>query len=163
MNLVLATMFSVSRAACITFLLVVIANADTTAGRSSLPNNESTATPSPKRSLNYSSWIYARPVRNGVVSFDGRDFYDTYFQYRWKSEWVVNRNVCTVEIRPTDDALVSRTVPEITVEYFNSRSIEPYAQLFKTQNVLIGSKIGHAYIRLSDCERIDFVFWKPGK
>jgi hypothetical protein len=88
---------------------------------------------------------------------------DTYFQYRWKSDWVVNHSVCTVEIRPADDAHVSRVVPEITVEYFNSRHVEPHVQVSRAQNILIGSKASHAYIRPSDCERVGFVFWKPGK
>jgi hypothetical protein len=155
MNLAPAAILSIG-------LLAVMTNADT-AGRSSSPHNDGTAAPSPKRSLNYSSWIYARPIRNGVVSFDGRDFYDTYFQYRWKSDWVLNHNVCTVEIRPAEDAPVSRTVPEITVEYFSSQSIEPHVQMFKAQNVSIGSKAFHAYIRPSDCDRVGFVFWKPSK
>ena len=58
---------------------------------------------------------------------------------------------------------VSGTVPEITVEYFNSQHVEPHVQMFKVQNVLIGSKAYHAYIRPSDCERVALVFWKPGK
>jgi hypothetical protein len=58
-----------------------------------------------------------------------KDFHDTQFEYRRKSEWAVSRSVCTVEIRPTGDVDISYKVPQISLAYSDPHS-----------HVVIGSK-----------------------
>jgi hypothetical protein len=94
--------------------------------------------------------------RNGVVNWQKRkDFNDTRFEYRWKSEWVLNRDVCTVEIRPSEDVPVSDTIPTVTVAYVDHHG---HVHPFTMQNVAV-SNVAHANLKPTDCERIDLVYW----
>ena len=149
-------MNSLARSAFTTLAIALVAGADTAPKRSAEPNT--TIAPSSRSTLGFSSWraIYLR--RNGVVYMSKqRDFNDLRFEYRWKSEWIVNRDACTVEIRPSDDIDVSSTIPEITVAYIDPHG-HPHMPPWVTNNLPV-SHLSHAYLRPPDCERVDLVYW----
>jgi hypothetical protein len=108
----------------------------------------------------FSAWKSIYILRNGVVNPSARkDFNDTLFEYRWKSEWTLNRYVCTVEIRHTEDADDSHTIPEIDILY-SDRLSHPLAHTYAAHNVTVGSTTAHAYLKPIDCEEVGLVFWK---
>ena len=90
---------------------------------------------------------------------------DTRFEFRWKPEWTENGYACSAEIRPTNDADQSATVPEIDI-WYNSTShtyaaagvpVGPKAEqehYFATSAVQIGNKAAHASFNLPDCGRV---------
>ena len=80
-------------------------------------------------------------------------------EYRWKSELTINRAACTVEIRTAGDVDYSDTIPEVNVMY-EPRSHLRHPQKYAAQNVAVGGRPAHAYLKASDCETIDLVFWK---
>jgi hypothetical protein len=140
--------------------MLSVANADTSAGPS--PAKQDTPTPSSAHSVAYSRWIYAVAIRSGQPLHHGRDFYDSYFEYRWKSEWVVSRYLCTVELRTTDDGDITRIIAELGVEYSNSHTAGTaitHRQEFNAQNIVVGSKTAHAFIRPTDCDRVELVYF----
>jgi hypothetical protein len=144
------------RFATLALAITLVASADTAPKPSS--NGESTIATRSGTLTGFSSW---RPIylqRNGVVNTQKRqDFNDTRFEYRWKSEWIVNRDVCTVEIRPSEDVEVSDTIPKITIAYVDPHS-HGHEHPFTMQNVAV-SRLEHAYLRPTDCERVDLVYW----
>lgn len=72
----------------------------------------------PTHLTGFTPWEALFLLRDGAFNpSKTRDFNDSRFEYRWKSEWVVNGYVCTVEVRHTDDAEDSHTLPEIDVFY----------------------------------------------
>jgi hypothetical protein len=140
--------------ACATLAIVLVANANT-AGKTST-NEVGTINPFSGPVTGWSAWKYILLARNGVESIHApKDFHDTQFEYRWKSERTVNRYVRTVEIRDVDD---SHTVPEIDV-YYSDRHGPLHFHAFTAHDVPIG-KQAHAYLRPPDCESVDLVFWK---
>jgi hypothetical protein len=144
-----------ARAASTALAIAIVASSDTTP-KPSFPNT--TTTPSSRSTLGFSPWRAIYLQRNGVVDWQKRkDFNDTRYEYRWKSEWIVNRDVCTVEIRPSEDVDVSDTIPKIMVVYIDPHS-HGHIHPFSMQNVAI-SKSAHVLLRPQDCERIDLVYW----
>jgi hypothetical protein len=104
-------------------------------------------------------WEYISLLRNGVVAFsETKDFHDAQFEYRWKSEWAVSRYVCTVEIRPSGDVDIHYKVPEISLAYADPHSHRPFHK-YTAHDVVIGSKLAHAILKASDCERISLIYW----
>jgi hypothetical protein len=70
--------------------IAMVGNADTGKPSSSAENASSLST----GLTNFSAWVYIPLLRNGVVPFsETKDFHDTQFEYRWKSEWDVSRYV----------------------------------------------------------------------
>jgi hypothetical protein len=145
-----------ARSAFTALTIALIASADTTPKRSADPNT--TITPSSRSTLGFSPWRAIYLQRNGTVDWRKRkDFNDLRFEYRWKSESSAVGDVCTVEIRPSEDFPVSDTIPKITIVYIDPLShghVHPYIG----QNVP-ASQVSHAYLRPLNCERIDFVYW----
>jgi hypothetical protein len=144
------------RFATVALPIALVASADTAPKSTFNPNT--TITPSSRSTLGFSSWRAIYFQRNGVVNWQKRkDFNDTRFEYRWKSEWIVNRDVCTVEIRPSEDVDVSDTIPKITIAYVDPHS-HGHVHPFTMQNVAV-SHGAHASLKPTDCERIDLVYW----
>jgi hypothetical protein len=107
-----------------------------------------------------SDWKFVPLARNGLMfQPHPKDFQDTRFQYRWKSEWVVNRYVCTVEIRPTDDIDGNFTVPQIDIGYSGPNRVGLHFQFYTAHDVPIGSKLAHAVVRRPDCQSVELVSW----
>jgi hypothetical protein len=144
------------RFAFIALAITLVASPDTAPKRSA--NGESTIASRSAPLTAFSSWRAIYFQRNGVVNIQKRqDFNDTRYEYRWKSEWVLNRHVCTVEIRPSEDVPVSDTIPTVTVVY-----IDPHGPVRIHQYTMYDvpiSHLVHAYLRPPDCERIDLVYW----
>lgn len=114
----------------------------------------------------WSAWKYVpleRKNSDGLWSplhLKSRDFQDTRFQYRWKSERTIDNYVCTVEVRPTDDIGQSEVLPELTISYYDPSVMTPgHFRDFTAHNVSV-SKSEHAIFKPSDCRRIDFVYWR---
>jgi len=97
-------------------------------------------------------------IQRGLIINPGKrkDFNDSLFEYRWKSEWIINAYVCTIEIRHDDDAEDSHTIPEVQIAYFSRQS---HAGSYAARNVLLGGKDAHVYLRTTDCETVDIVYW----
>ena len=90
-----------------------------------------------------------------------KDFHDTQFEYRWKSEW--SSDVCTVEIRPTGDTDVSGTIPEIDVSYSAPHSHDRSYTMIHGHTTIRNAPIGkltHVYVKPTHCETVEWVFWK---
>src|ERR1700683_5347511 len=65
--------------------IALVANADTPGKASS--SSEGTSTPFSRPESGWSGWAFVPLERDGVVSLrKTKDFHDTQFQYRWKSE-----------------------------------------------------------------------------
>jgi hypothetical protein len=136
--------------------LAFVVSADTTPKRSADPNT--TIIPSSRSTLGFSPWRAIYLQRNGVVNWLKRkDFNDLRFEYRWKSESSVIRQDCMVEIRPSEDVDVTDTIPTITVAYIDPHG-HPHMPPWVTNNLAI-SHLSHAYLRPTDCARIDLVYW----
>ena len=147
---------AVTEFASIALAITLVASADTAPKRSS--NVSGTLSPRSAPLTSFSSWRAIYFQRNGVVNIQKRqDFNDTRYEYRWKSEWIVNRDVCTVESRPSEDVDVSDTIPKITLAYVDPHS-HGHVHPFTMQNVAV-SKAAHAYLRPTDCERVDLIYW----
>jgi hypothetical protein len=150
------TMNYLVRFAFAALTIALAAGADTAPKRSADPNT--TITPSLRSTLGFSPWRALYLQRNGVLNTQKRkDFNDTRFEYRWKSEWVVIREVCTVEIRPSEDVDVSDTIPTISIAYVDPHS-HGHVHPFIVKNVAV-SNVAHASLKPTDCERIDLVYW----
>jgi hypothetical protein len=144
-----------TRAAFAALAIAMVANADTGKPSSSAENASSLST----GLTNFSAWEYIPLLRNGVVPFsETKDFHDTQFEYRWKSEWAVSRYVCTVEIRPSGDVDMNYKVPEISLAYADPHSHRPFHK-YTAHDVVIGNKLAHAILKASDCERISLIYW----
>lgn len=144
------------RLASATLSIALVASADT-APKSS-PNGKTTIPPPSAPLTGFSPWRGIYLQRNGVVNWRKRkDFNDLRFEYRWKSESSIVGDVCTVEIRPSDDIDVSSTIPEITVAYIDPQG-HPHMPPHVTNNLSV-SHLSHAYLRPTDCERIALVYW----
>jgi len=137
--------------------MVLLAHGDTPG---KLSSSEGTVTgPSAAELTGFSAWEYIPLMRNGVVPFsETKDFHDTQFEYRWKSEWKVSRYVCTVDIRPTGDVDINYKVPEISLAYSDPHSHRPFHK-YTTHDVAVGAKLAHAVLKLNDCERVATIYW----
>jgi hypothetical protein len=134
--------------------IALVANADTPGKASS--SSEGTSTPFSRPESGWSGWAFVPLERDGVVSLrKTKDFHDTQFQYRWKSELNVSRNACTIEIRDVDN---NHTVPEIDVYYLDHRG-PGHLHTFSAHEVSV-DKLAHAYLKPNDCERVEAVVWK---
>ena len=140
---------------CATLAIAFVGSADT-GGKS--PSNGKTALNAPsKSSPGWSAWRSVFVARNGVVNPQRpKDFDDTRFEYRWKSERNVSFDVCTIEIRPTDDLDDSYTAPQIGVGY--SDQSHGLMQTYRARDVLI-TRLAHVFLRPTDCGRVGMVFW----
>jgi hypothetical protein len=140
---------------CATLLIAFAGIADT--GGKSPSDGKTVRAAHSASSAGWSSWQSLFIVRDGVVNpSKPKDFEDTRFEYRWKSEWVVSAAVCTIEVRPVDDLDVSYTAPEIGIGYRDKSYGRPRG--LKAQNVLI-TKSAHAFLRPGDCKRVEQVYW----
>jgi hypothetical protein len=90
---------------------------------------------------------------------EANDFQDTRFEYRWKSEWTVNDYVCTVEIRPSDDADQSYTIPELYAGYSDPNKIGLHFHMETAHDVPIG-KASHGFLQLRNCVTVQNVSWR---
>jgi hypothetical protein len=146
----------VARFACIALPTILVVNAGT-AGKPA--SNEARAiTSSPLTS--FSEWKPIFLLRDGVFNPSKRkEFNDTLFEYRWRSEWILNRYVCTVEVRHTEDADDSHRVPEIDVVFTNRHHLTR-GHSYDAHDVVVGGPGGHVYFKPADCERVEFVYWK---
>lgn len=89
-----------------------------------------------------------------------KDFQDTRFEYRWKSERTIDSYVCTVEIRPTDDVGQDEKLPQINIISYDSLRFSPgHFRIFTASDVSVG-KSAHAIFKPADCRRVDFVYWR---
>ncbi len=112
---------------------------------------------SPAGPTNFTDWKALFLLRDGIFNpLKPKQFNDSLFEYRWKSEWIVNGYVCTVEVRHTQDAEDTHTLPEINVFY-----TDPYSRghQYTAREVVLGGKDGHVFFRQKDCQRIDIVSW----
>lgn len=114
----------------------------------------------------FSAWKYIpleRKSADGIWSpphLKSKDFQDTRFQYRWKSERLIDTSVCTVEIRPTDDIGDGEALPELNIVYYDpSGLITGHFRVPSTHDVSVG-KTAHAVLKPPDCRRVDFVYWR---
>jgi hypothetical protein len=143
------------RAASTALAIAIVSSSDTTP-KPSFPNT--TTAPSSRSTLGFSPWRAIYLQRTGFVDWRKRkEFNDLRFEYRWKSESSAVGDVCTVEIRPSEDFPVSDTIPKITIVYVDPYShghIHPYIG----KNVPV-SQVSHAYLRPVNCERVDLVYW----
>jgi hypothetical protein len=111
-----------------------------------------------------SGWRYIpleRKNGDGWVprSFKAKDFHDTRFEYRWKSERNLDRFACTIEIRPTDDVDQHDTIPEITVYYYDPSNFTPgHFRVLTAREVSLG-KANHAFFKPQDCREIESISW----
>ncbi len=143
-----------------TLAIALVAAADTPAKPAS--NGEGANASSSARLLGFSAWSYIPLLRNGTVPYHrAKDFHDTQFEYRWKSQWTVNRYVCTVEVRPTGDIDIGYKVPEITVQYSEPHGRGPLHMVhqYSAHDLSVGSGKAHAVLKPADCERIDLIYW----
>ena len=114
----------------------------------------------------FSHWRFVLLERAGPDGFFGvrwrgtaKDFQDTRFQYRWKSERSnIDSHVCSVEIRPTDDIGESDKLPEIHVDYYDPTSLAHY-HWFTAHDITV-SKATHAYLKPTGCQTINAVSWR---
>jgi hypothetical protein len=94
------------------------------------------------------------------LHFNAKDFQDTRFEYRWKSERIVDNYVCTVEIRPRDDIGQSDLLPELNIVYYDPSSLAPgHFRVLTAHDVTVG-RAAHLFFKPSDCRRVDFVYWR---
>ena|ERR1700722_5051121 len=113
-----------------------------------------------------SAWKYIlleRPGPDGVpgvrMRAKAKDFQDTRFEYRWKSERALDGYVCIVEIRPTDDADRTETLAQINIAYYDPATLtRNHSRIFTAHDVAVG-KTAHAYLKPTDCGRVDLVSW----
>jgi hypothetical protein len=146
-----------AKLACATLSILPVTHADTAGKPPSTA--EGANSPSPPQLTGFSTWKPIFLQRDGVVNpWRRKDFNDTRFEYRWKSERGVSTYVCTIEIRLTGDVDGSDTAPEIGVMYVSPRDL-PHHHGYTERNVRIGSKAEHAYLKPTDCERVDLVYW----
>jgi hypothetical protein len=114
----------------------------------------------------WSAWKYIpleRKTANGEWTprtFKAKDFQDTRFESRWKSERTIDSHVCTVEIRPTDDIGESDTIPEINIISYDPSSLTPGHFRVQTTHDVSVSKAAHAIFKSPDCRRVDFIYWR---
>ncbi len=143
--------------ACAALAIALVANSGNTDKLSSRAENA--AGRSSSELTGFSAWEYIPLLRDGVVPFnETKDFHDTQFEYRWKSEWAVSRYVCSIEIRPAGDVDISYKVPEISFAYSDPHSHRPFHR-FTAHDVAVGSKQAHAILKPADCERVDRIYW----
>jgi hypothetical protein len=82
---------------------------------------------------------------------------DSRYEYRWRSDWQVNRYVCTVEVRPTVDGSIHLTIPELAVVY-TPKSRLRRAQVLTQNDVLMNGKLTHsATFTAPDCGSVEAV------
>jgi hypothetical protein len=115
-------------------------------------------TTKPTELTDFTAWKALFLLREGAFNpFKQKDFNDTRFEYRWKSEEPSGMaSFCTVEIRHAGDAEDSHTLPEIDVFYAGSR---PLMHRDTARQVALGGKDGHVILRQTDCQRVEFVTW----
>jgi hypothetical protein len=148
-------MSHVAELVCATLSMLLVANADT-GGK---PSSGADRANGPSQLTGFSAWKPIILNRDGPMNpWKRRDFNDSRFEYRWKSERTVNSSICTVEIRPTEDVDVSETIPEIGVNYSGPGRIIHHGG-YTARDVKIGSKLEHAFLKPSDCDRVDLVYW----
>ena len=131
--------------------IALVANGDTAAKSSS--NAGSTIDPLSVPVNGWSGWASMPLARDqgSVVSLNEKKaFHDTQFEYRWKPQG--KSDACTVEFRDVDN---SHTVREINVFYSDSRHHRQYTG----HHILIGKR-KHVHLTLTECERVELVFWK---
>jgi hypothetical protein len=113
----------------------------------------------PTRLTDFTAWQPIFILRNGVVNtFKAKDFNDSRFEYRWKSEWVVNDFVCTVEVRHTDDVEDKNTLPEIDI-FYSSQHTHGRPQRYAAHDVALGGKEEHVFLKRTDCDQVGMVLW----
>jgi hypothetical protein len=141
---------------CAALSILLVAHADT-GGK---PSSSADRANAPSQLTGFSAWKPIILNRDGPMNPWGKrkDFNDSRFEYRWKSERTANSSVCTVEIRPTDDVDVSETIPEIGVNYSGQDRII-HLHGYTARDVRIGSKLEHAFLKPPDCDRVDLVYW----
>jgi hypothetical protein len=108
----------------------------------------------------YTEWIPMMMVRDKLIPPvpTHRDFNDQRYEYRWKSERIVNDDICTIELRPADDVEGSELLPFVVVHYSNPNG-HGRAQGFIREGVRMGSGKGHAFLTAKDCADVDIVAW----
>lgn len=114
---------------------------DVKADSMSQSNGEPTASHNLTAMAGFSSWKFVPLERAAGIMWrhlQSNDFQDTRFEYRWKSDWSVSGYVCTVEIRNTDEAAQSLTVPEINVGYSGPSRIGLHFRLYTAHDVTRG-------------------------
>jgi hypothetical protein len=118
-----------------------------------------------------SPWKYIPLERAGPDGFFGvrmrelkaKDFQDTRFEYRWKSERTLNSYVCTVEIRPANDMDQSGSLPFINIRYYDPAGLgHNHVRTFAAHEISVSSvsKVAHALLTAPDCSRVDLVSWR---
>jgi hypothetical protein len=119
--------------------IALVANADTAGKPSSSPENASSLSTGLSC---FSAWEYIPLLRNGVVPFsETKDFHDTQFEYR-----------------PSGDVDIHYKAPEISLAYADPHSHRPFHK-YTAHDVVIGSKLAHAVLKASDCERVSLIYW----
>lgn len=113
-----------------------------------------------------SAWKFIPLERKNSEGFwfpahvNAKDFQDTRFQYRWKSERAIDTYSCTIEIRPTDDIGENDVIPELTIIHYSPSSLAPgHSQILITRDVSV-AKSAHAIFKPSNCRSVDFVYWR---
>jgi hypothetical protein len=109
-----------------------------------------------------SAWKDIRLARNGHLAPWGhrsKDFHDTRFEYRWRSEQVVDRSVCLVEIRHSMNADDTYTIPEIMIAYSHPSAVVGGHGRFCVAHDVPVAKASHAYFRQADCKSVEVVDW----
>ena len=116
-------------------------------------------------SASWSDWKYVPLERKSGAGMwspthsNAKDFQDTRFQYRWKSERIIDTYVCNIEVRPTGDIDEQNTIPELNILYYDPSSLTAgYLRILTSHQVSIG-KAAHAIFKPSGCRRVDFVSW----
>jgi hypothetical protein len=113
-----------------------------------------------------SEWRHVPLERKGSsgvwmpLHLKAKDFQDTRFEYRWKSERIIDNYVCTVEVRPRDDIGESEPVPELNIVYYDPSSLTPgHFRALTLHDVTVG-RAAHLISKPSGCRRVDSVYWR---
>ena len=105
----------------------------------------------------FSRWQLVSFQRDGILRFDrGNDFNDSRFEYRWASQSTVTASTCTVELRLTDDAGRAFTIPRVG---FSAVGPARHREVETAENVVVGGKGEHAFLKAADCTKVGLVFW----
>ena len=108
----------------------------------------------------YTEWLPVTMVRDKLIPPvpTHRDFNDQRYEYRWKSERIVNDDICTIELRPADDVEGAELLPFVVVHYSNPNG-HGHAHGFIKEDVRMGRGKEHAFLTAKDCGDVEIVAW----
>ena len=105
----------------------------------------------------FTAWQPVFLMRDGVVNtMKRKEFNDTRFEYRWKSELSEVSPVCTIEIRVAKDADYTDTIPQLSLAYWDRHH---HGQRYTARDLAVGGRLEQISFKRTDCETVELVWW----